>query len=61
MTTLPAEGTVGFMDNGDRKGWTANNRRAVGVFKGGKWTNGKGRPLTFVPTHWVVMEAEDGA
>lgn len=28
-------------------------KSAPGVFSKGEWTNAKGKPLAFVPTHWA--------
>lgn len=51
---LPPDGTVCHADNGPRTGTIA--RMATAIFRDGKWTNGKGRPIAFEPTHWTTME-----
>jgi hypothetical protein len=48
VSTLPTEGTVSVVCDG-------GTRSAAGVFKDGEWTNGKGKPLAFVPTHWLAL------
>lgn len=52
--TTPPDGTICFVDDGTATGWSRG--QACGVFKDGEWTNGKGKPLKFVPTYWTVME-----
>jgi hypothetical protein len=44
----PKDGTVTIVC-GD------GSRSAAGTFKNGAWTNGKGKPLAFVPTHWMAF------
>ncbi|MEG8058014.1 hypothetical protein QP150_16170 [Sphingomonas sp. 22L2VL55-3] len=59
VTELPAEGTACVVDDGHALGWS---RRPVGaLFKNGNWTNGKGRPLPFVPTFWTSIEVRSDA
>lgn len=41
----PAEGCVTLV--------AMTGRTAAAVFRNGKWTNGKGNPLRFEPTHWA--------
>ena len=33
---------------------SGEGRTAAGIFKDAGWTNGKGKPLPFVPTHWLA-------
>lgn len=54
VADLPKDGTVCFVDDGDDRGW--HNGQSVGLYRNGVWTNGKGRPLPFVPTHWTMIE-----
>ena len=53
--TLPSEGFIGFverMEDGRRV------KAAVGRWRDGKWDNGKGRDLTFEPTHWTDLKGK---
>lgn len=53
ISTLPEEGTIGFLDGYDEKG---KARRGVGVFRGGQWWGGKGHSkLKFDPVVWTVL------
>lgn len=52
VSEAPLEGVPCFADNGDDKGWSD---RAVAVFSAGAWSDPKGRPLKFAPTHWTEL------
>ena len=47
-SVLPPDGTVCFVETG--------GRQSAGMFKDGKWTNGRGKALRFEPTHWTAID-----
>ena len=50
---LPPEGTMCGVDNGGDTGWSW---RAAAVYRGGGWTDGRGKPLKHEPTHWTTFD-----
>ena len=52
----PRDGFIGFvelMENGRRA------KNAVGRWRNGKWDNGKGRDLSFEPTHYTELVSDE--
>lgn len=47
VSIAPAEGQISLV--------SAPGRTAAAVFRSGEWTTEKGKPLKFVPTHYMVF------
>lgn len=48
IEVTPEEGTVGFVNN---------DRRQTGAgYSDGAWRNKRGKPITWEPTHWTIIE-----
>ena len=56
VSELPADGTLGIVDNGTLQRW--GTRRATARFKGGRWVRDNGGQLPFEPTVWVSIRKE---
>ena len=54
LETPPPEGTLCFVDDGTREGFKRG--QTIAQFKGGRWTNGRGKALSFAPTYWTEIE-----
>lgn len=48
VSITPAEGQISLVG--------APGRTAAAVFRSGEWTTEKGKPLKFVPTHYMVFK-----
>lgn len=48
VSIAPAEGQISVV--------YATGYRAAAVFKNGEWRTEKGKPLKFVPTHYMVFK-----
>lgn len=53
LSEVPPDGTLGAVDNGDAFGWT---NRSAAMFKDGEWANARGKPLSFQPTYWTILD-----
>lgn len=49
----PPEGLVGFINNA--------SRQCAGVYRDGKWRDQRGKPITWEPTQWTVIDEQGEA
>lgn len=50
----PNDGQICFVDGGTERGYS--NGQTVAIYKGGRFTNDRGKPLRFEPTFWTSWD-----